>query len=154
MSVEFVSHSPEQTAQLAERVAAVLHSGDVILYEGEMGAGKTAFTKGLAAALGIKEAVTSPTFALVNEYHDGVMPLFHFDLYRIEGYDDLYAIGFFDYLDRGGIIAAEWSENIEGLERELENVTKIRIEKLGESDRRFIISGKAAEALGSGQEGE
>lgn len=154
MSVEFVTHSPEQTAQLAERVAAALRSGDVILYEGEMGAGKTAFTKGLAAALGIKEAVTSPTFALVNEYHDGVMPLFHFDLYRIEGYDDLYAIGFFDYLDRGGIIAAEWSENIEGLERELENVTKIRIEKLGESDRRFIISGKAAQALGSGQEGE
>lgn len=154
MSVEFVTHSPEQTAQLAERVAAALHSGDVILYEGEMGAGKTAFTKGLAAALGITEAVTSPTFALVNEYHDGVMPLFHFDLYRIEGYDDLYAIGFFDYLDRGGIIAAEWSENIEGLERELENVTKIRIEKLGESDRRFIISGKAVQALGSGQEGE
>ena len=154
MSVEFVTHSPEQTAQLAERVAAALRSGDVILYEGEMGAGKTAFTKGLAAALGITEAVTSPTFALVNEYHDGVMPLFHFDLYRIEGYDDLYAIGFFDYLDRGGIIAAEWSENIEGLERELENVTKIRIEKLGESDRRFIISGKAAQALGTGQEGE
>lgn len=154
MSFEFVSHSPEQTAQLAERVAAALCAGDVILYEGEMGAGKTAFTKGLAAALGVKQAVTSPTFALVNEYHDGALPLFHFDLYRIGDYDDLYAIGFFDYLDRGGIIAAEWSENIEGLEQELENVTKIRIEKLGDSDRRFIISGKAAEALGAGQESE
>ena len=84
-----------------------------------MGAGKTTFTKGLAAALGITDPVTSPTFALVNEYTEGRLPLFHFDLYRIDSYDDLYAIGFLDYLDRGGIIAAEWSENIEGLEQEL-----------------------------------
>ena len=139
MSVEFVSHSPEQTAQLAESVAAALHSGDVILYEGEMGAGKTAFTKGLAAALGIKEPVTSPTFALVNEYHDGALPLFHFDLYRIDNYDDLYAIGFFDYLDRGGILAVEWSENIPGLADELENVWTVDIVKNGENSREITI---------------
>lgn len=146
--IEFVSDSPGQTAQLAAKVACALRAGDVLLYEGDMGAGKTTFTKGLAAALGIKQAVTSPTFALVNEYLDGSVPLFHFDLYRIGSYDDLYAIGFFDYLDRGGIIAAEWSENIEGLEDELENVSRIRIEKLGENTRRFIISGRIEEALG------
>ena len=146
--IEFVSDSPEQTAQLAAKAACALRAGDVLLYEGDMGAGKTTFTKGLAAALGIKQAVTSPTFALVNEYLDGSVPLFHFDLYRIGSYDDLYAIGFFDYLDRGGIIAAEWSENIEGLEEELENVSRIRIEKLDENTRRFIISGRIEDALG------
>lgn len=146
--IEFVSDSPEQTAQLAAKAACALRAGDVLLYEGDMGAGKTTFTKGLAAALGIKQAVTSPTFALVNEYLDGSVPLFHFDLYRIGSYDDLYAIGFFDYLDRGGIIAAEWSENIEGLEEELENVSRIRIEKLDENTRRFIISGRIENALG------
>ena len=112
MSVEFVTHSPEQTAQLAERVAAALHSGDVILYEGEMGAGKTAFTKGLAAALGITEAVTSPTFALVNEYRRGTRPVFHFDMYRIQDDDELYSSGFYDYESRGGYCLAEWCENI------------------------------------------
>lgn len=146
--IEFVSESPAQTAQLAAKAACALRAGDVLLYEGDMGAGKTTFTKGLAAALGIKQAVTSPTFALVNEYLDGSVPLFHFDLYRIGSYDDLYAIGFFDYLDRGGIIAAEWSENIEGLEEELENVSRIRIEKLDENTRRFIISGRIEDALG------
>ena len=146
--IEFVSDSPEQTAQLAAKVACALRAGDVLLYEGDMGAGKTTFTKGLAAALGIKQAVTSPTFALVNEYLDGSVPLFHFDLYRIGSYDDLYAIGFFDYLALVQVIAAEWSENIEGLEDELENVSRIRIEKLGENTRRFIISGRIEESLG------
>lgn len=144
---EYITHSPQQTMQLAAALAAVLGAGDVLLYEGDMGAGKTRFTKGLAAALGIKEEVTSPTFALVNEYLDGRLPLFHFDLYRIDSYDDLYAIGFFDYLDRDGIIAAEWSENIEGLEMELEKVTKVRIEKLGDNDRRILISGRAEGAI-------
>ena len=111
-----------------------------------MGAGKTTFTKGLAAALGITDPVTSPTFALVNEYTEGRLPLFHFDLYRIDSYDDLYAIGFLDYLDRGGIIAAEWSENIEGLEQELagdssRTIMKIRIEKTGENERRIKVRG-------------
>lgn len=118
----------------------------MILYEGDMGAGKTTFTKGLAAALGITDPVTSPTFALVNEYTEGRLPLFHFDLYRIDSYDDLYAIGFLDYLDRGGIIAAEWSENIEGLEQELSGdstrtIMKISIEKTGENERRIKVRG-------------
>lgn len=137
---EYVTHSEQETARAAAEIAAQLKAGDIILYRGEMGAGKTAFTKGIAKQLGITEPVTSPTFALVNEYY-GRLPLFHFDLYRIDCYDDLYAIGFFDYLDRGGIIAAEWSENIEGLSQELENVISVDIEKLGENDRRITVSG-------------
>lgn len=109
--VEYISRSPEDTARISAEIATQLRAGDIILYEGDMGAGKTTFTKGLAAALGITDPVTSPTFALVNEYTEGRLPLFHFDLYRIDSYDDLYAIGFLDYLDRGGIIAA-------GVERE------------------------------------
>ncbi|MGN0649900.1 MAG: tRNA (adenosine(37)-N6)-threonylcarbamoyltransferase complex ATPase subunit type 1 TsaE [Oscillospiraceae bacterium] len=137
---EYITHSEQETAQAAAEIAQRLHAGDIILYKGEMGAGKTAFTKGIAKQLGITEPVTSPTFALVNEY-EGRLPLFHFDLYRIDSYDDLYAIGFFDYLDRGGIIAAEWSENIEGLSEELENVISITIDKLGENDRKITVCG-------------
>lgn len=144
--VEYLSKSPEDTARIAAEIASQLRAGDIILYEGDMGAGKTTFTKGLAAALGITDPVTSPTFALVNEYTEGRLPLFHFDLYRIDSYDDLYAIGFLDYLDRGGIIAAEWSENIEGLEQELSGdstrtILKIRIEKSGENERRIKVGG-------------
>ena len=91
--VEYISRSPEDTARISAEIATQLRAGDIILYEGDMGAGKTTFTKGLAAALGITDPVTSPTFALVNEYTEGRLPLFHFDLYRIDSYDDLYAIG-------------------------------------------------------------
>lgn len=139
---EFLSHSPEETAKIAFDFAQKLSGGDVILYEGDLGAGKTAFTKGIAAALGIEDAVTSPTFAVVNEY-EGKIPLFHFDLYRIESYDDLYSIGFFDYLARGGIMACEWSENIPDLAADLDDgkrsVYTIRIEKTGDSERRIAV---------------
>lgn len=137
----FITNSEQETRAAALDVAKRLKIGDVILYEGEMGAGKTAFTKGLAEFFGTDEEVTSPTFALVHEY-PGRVPIFHFDLYRISGYDDLYAVGFFDYLDRGGIIAAEWSENVPGLEDDLENVVKIRIEKLSENGRKITITGE------------
>lgn len=139
--VEFVTNGAEETISVAEKIAEKLNSGDIILYEGDMGAGKTHFTKGIAKYLGVEDEVTSPTFALVNEYQ-GSLPLFHFDLYRIESYDDLYAIGFFDYLDRGGIIAAEWSENISQLKAELGEVITVRIEKLSENGRKITISGK------------
>ncbi len=138
---EYITNSVEETIAAAEEVAASLSAGDVLLYEGDMGAGKTHFTKGIAKYLGIEDEITSPTFALVNEY-EGSMPLFHFDLYRIESYDDLYAIGFFDYLDRGGIIAAEWSENISELKAELDNVITVRIDKLSENSRKITVSGK------------
>lgn len=139
--VEFVTNGAEETIAAAEKIAEKLNSGDIILYEGDMGAGKTHFTKGIAKYLGVEDEVTSPTFALVNEYQ-GSLPLFHFDLYRIESYDDLYAIGFFDYLDRGGIIAAEWSENISQLKAELGEVITVRIEKLSENGRKITVSGK------------
>lgn len=139
--MEFITNSERETRDAAFEVAKSLKVGDVILYEGEMGAGKTAFTKGLAEYFGTDEEVTSPTFALVHEY-PGRVPIFHFDLYRISGYDDLYAVGFFDYLDRG-IIAAEWSENVPGLENELENVVKIRIEKLSENGRKITVTGES-----------
>lgn len=137
---EFITKSEEETLAAAAELAKSLKAGDVILYSGEMGAGKTAFTKGIARCLEVDDEVTSPTFALVHEY-SGRIPLFHFDLYRINGYDDLYAVGFFDYLDRGGIIAAEWSENVEGLESELGGVIKIHIEKLSENERKITVTG-------------
>lgn len=136
----FRTYNESETQALAKRLAERLKPGDVILYTGDLGAGKTAFTKGLADFFGSTEQVTSPTFALVNEY-PGRVPIFHFDLYRISGFDDLYAIGFFDYLDRGGILAVEWSENVPELETELENVVKIGIEKLGENEREITVLG-------------
>lgn len=139
--MEIVTKSEEDTRLFAQKIATFLHAGDIILYSGEMGAGKTAFTKGLAEYFGTEEEVTSPTFALVHEYPARV-PIFHFDLYRIADYDELYAIGFFDYLDRGGILAVEWSENIPELEDELENVVKIGIEKISEYERKITVSGK------------
>ena len=138
---EFITNSVEETLAAAAEVAAQLSAGDIILYEGDMGAGKTHFTKGIAKFLNVDDEVTSPTFALVNEY-SGDLPLFHFDLYRIDSYDDLYAIGFFDYLDRDGIIAAEWSENIAELKEELGEVITVCIEKLSETGRKITVSGK------------
>lgn len=139
---EYISNSAADTEKIAFDLAKTLNAGDIILYEGDLGAGKTTFTKGIAKALGIKDVVTSPTFALVNEYY-GEIQLFHFDLYRIETFDDLYAIGFFDYLDRG-IIAAEWSENIPALAEELNDgnraVYTVRIEKTGDESRKILIS--------------
>lgn len=140
-TIEFITNGEQETRAAAYETAKRLERGDVILYEGEMGAGKTAFTKGLAEFFGTESEVTSPTFALVHEY-SGRVPIFHFDLYRISGYDDLYAVGFFDYLDGGGIIAVEWSENVPGLEDELENVVKIRIEKLSEDGRKITVTGE------------
>lgn len=138
--MERVTKSENETRAFAKEVAEKLRAGDVILYSGEMGAGKTAFTKGLAEYFGTEEEVTSPTFALVHEYPARI-PIFHFDLYRISGFDELYAVGFYDYLDRGGIIAVEWSENVPDLEDELENVIKVCIEKLSENERRITVSG-------------
>lgn len=142
--MEIVTKSEEDTRLFAQKIAAYLQAGDIILYSGEMGAGKTAFTKGLAEYFGTEEEVTSPTFALVHEYPARV-PIFHFDLYRIADYDELYAIGFFDYLDRGGILAVEWSENIPELADELENVININIQKLSENERRITVTGKGIE---------
>ena len=111
---KYISDSPEKTEELGRLLAEKLKGGEVIAYRGGLGMGKTCFTRGVAGGLGFKGAVTSPTFALINEYIGGRLPLYHFDMYRVSGWDDLYSTGFFDYLETGGVIAAEWSENIEG----------------------------------------
>lgn len=107
-----ISHSPEQTEQIACELAGTLRAGDVVALRGGLGAGKTAFVRGLAKGLGVTGEVASPTFALVHE-HEGRIPLYHFDMYRVTTLDDLYSTGFFDYLDSGAVLAVEWSENIQ-----------------------------------------
>ena len=112
MSV-YITNSPEETEELGLKLAKSLKGGEVVAFRGGLGMGKTCFTRGLARGLGFKGDVTSPTFALINEYIGGRLPLYHFDMYRISGWEDLYSTGFFDYIEQGGVIAAEWSENIE-----------------------------------------
>ena len=112
--MEYWSNSTQETEALGERLAACLRPGDVIAYTGDLGAGKTAFTRGLARGLGVSERVTSPTFTLVNEYEGGRLPLFHFDLYRMGSSEELFDIGWEDYLARGGVCAVEWSEHAAG----------------------------------------
>lgn len=109
--MQFVSHSTQETEQFGEEVAKSLRGGDVLAFTGSLGMGKTAFTRGLARGLGCRGRVTSPTFTIVNEY-DGKTPLFHFDMYRLGSSDELFDIGWDDYLARGGVCAVEWSENV------------------------------------------
>ncbi len=109
----YVTNSEEETQKLGERLAAKLAPGTVIAFTGDLGAGKTAFTRGLARGLGVNDRVTSPTFTIVNEYEGGRLPLFHFDMYRLGSSEELYDIGWEDYLARGGVCAVEWSENID-----------------------------------------
>ena len=113
MAEQFITHSPEETSALAQRLAQDLRGGEVIAFTGGMGAGKTAFTRGLARGLGIGERVSSPTFTVVNEYEGGRLPLFHFDMYRLSSSEELYDIGWEDYLARGGVCAVEWSEIVD-----------------------------------------
>ena len=110
--MEYLSHNEAETEALGARLAAVLTPGTVVAYRGGLGMGKTAFTRGLAKGLGCAARVTSPTFTIVNEYEGGRLPLFHFDMYRLEDDDALFDIGWEDYLDRGGICAVEWSEQV------------------------------------------
>ena len=143
-----ITKSPEQTQLLGKKLAELLRPGDVIAYYGDLGAGKTAFTRGLAAGLGIREAVTSPTYTIVNEYLSGRMPLFHFDMYRLSSSEELFDIGWEDYLARGGVCAVEWSENVADA---LTDAISITIEKdPAQLDwRKITIEGGARfEALG------
>lgn len=110
--MEYLSHSPEETERIGEMLGRQLHGGTVLALRGGLGMGKTAFTRGLARGLGCTGRVTSPTFTIVNEYEGGRLPLFHFDMYRLRDADDLFDIGWEDFLRRGGICAVEWSENI------------------------------------------
>lgn len=135
---EFITNSPAETENLGAALGKLLPAGTVLAYRGDLGAGKTAFTRGLARGLGCNELVTSPTYTIVNEYLGGRLPLFHFDMYRLRSSEDLWDIGWEDYLERGGICAVEWSENVADA---LEDALTITIEKLGETSRRITLEG-------------
>ena len=136
--MKFITHSPEETEKVGQALGAVLTPGTILAYEGDLGAGKTAFTRGLARGLGASETVTSPTYTIVNEYLSGRLPLFHFDMYRLSSSDDLWDIGWEDYLERGGVCAVEWSENVRDA---MEDAIVVRIEKTGEDSRCITIEG-------------
>jgi len=134
--MQITTHSADETQALGQKLASRLASGDVIAYFGDLGAGKTAFTRGLAQGLGITDPVTSPTYTIVNEYLSGRIPLFHFDMYRLSSSDELFDIGWEDYLSRGGVCAVEWSENVEDA---LQDAIRVTIEKdADEPDTRHI----------------
>lgn len=136
---KFISKSACETEKIAENLANLLKGGEVIAFKGELGAGKTCFVRGLAKGLGFTGAVTSPTFALVNEYLGGRLPLYHFDMYRVNSWEDLYSTCYFEYMDMKGIMAVEWSENIENA---LNNDTVyVTINKLDENSREIEITG-------------
>lgn len=138
---EFISESYEQTLQFASDFAKSVPSGSVIGFIGGLGMGKTAFTSGFVKGLGIDAEVSSPTFAICNEYIGENARVYHFDMYRIENWDDLYSTGYFDYLNDDSYILAEWSENIFGALPD--DAIIIEIEKLGENSRKFYIKEKS-----------
>ena len=139
--MQYITNSPGETEAIGAALGNIIKPGTVIAYRGDLGAGKTAFTRGLARGLGCTEIVTSPTYTIVNEYLGGRVPLFHFDMYRLRSSDDLFDIGWDDYLDRGGVCAVEWSENVDDA---MEDAIYITIEKLGEDSRRITLEGGSA----------
>ena len=141
--MHYITHSPEDTEKLGAALAQRLQPGTIIAYTGDLGAGKTAFTRGLAKGLGYTQPVTSPTYTIVNEYLGGRLPLFHFDMYRLASSDDLWDIGWEDYLERGGVCAVEWSENVADA---MEDAIRVDIAKLSDDAREITIEGENANA--------
>ncbi len=138
MNNVFVSNSPNETKKIAADLAATLCGGEVIAFYGDLGLGKTCFTTGLAEGLGFTGEVSSPTFAIINEYLGGRLNLYHFDMYRVSGWDDLYSTGYFEYMESGGVLAVEWSENIETALPD--DTIKITIKRIDETKREITIS--------------
>ncbi len=133
-----ITHSPEETIEFGKEIGAKLRGGDVIAFVGGLGAGKTTFTRGLAIGMGLGDEVTSPTFALVNEYR-GKINLYHFDMYRIMNAESLETTGFYDYMSDDNVLAIEWSENIKDcLDR---NTIYITINRIDDDTREIIIDG-------------
>ncbi len=130
------TNNEKETEAVGEELGKTLKPGGVVAFYGGLGAGKTAFIRGLARGLGVTARVTSPTFTIVNEY-PGPIPLFHFDMYRIAGSDELFEIGWEDYIERGGVCAVEWSENVEDVF--FPGTVTVRIEKLGDTERKIEI---------------
>ena len=139
--MEIITNSPAETEAVGAALARVLKPGMVIAYRGGLGAGKTAFTRGLAHGLGYTDSVTSPTYTIVNEYLGGRLPLFHFDMYRLASSDDLWDIGWEDYLERGGVCAVEWSENVE---EAMEDAITVTITRLDDETRKITVEGGEA----------
>ena len=141
--MEFITNSPEETEKIGAAIGKIIPAGTVLAYRGDLGAGKTAFTRGLARGLGFTEAVTSPTYTIVNEYLGGRLPLFHFDMYRLSSADDLFDIGWEDYLQRGGVCAVEWSENVADA---MQGAISVRIGRDSDEQRTIIIEGGGLDA--------
>ena len=137
--MERYSASEQDTEALGRALVQRLQPGAVVAFTGDLGAGKTAFVRGMAQGLGIPQRVTSPTFTIVNEYEGGRLPLFHFDMYRLNSADDLFDIGWEDYLSRGGVCAVEWSENV--MDALPEDTVWVRIAREGDTGRSITIEG-------------
>ncbi len=133
----YISNSPAETKKIAADLASTLSGGEVIAFYGDLGQGKTCFVTGLAEGLGFNGEVSSPTFAIINEYIGGKFDLYHFDMYRVSGWDDLYSTGYFEYMESGGVLAVEWSENIENALPD--NTIKVTIKRLDETSRKIVI---------------
>ena len=134
----FLTNSPSETESIGAALGKIVPPGTILAYRGGLGAGNTAFTRGLARGLGCTDMVTSPTYTIVNEYLTGRLPLFHFDMYRLASSDDLWDIGWEDYLERGGVCAVEWSENVADA---MEEAVFVTIEKLDADARRITVEG-------------
>jgi len=142
--MKIITNSENETVREGEKLGLMLKPGDIVALHGELGAGKTAFTRGIAAGLGISSSVSSPTFTIVNEY-PGDVPLFHFDMYRLESENELFDVGWYDYHDRGGVCVVEWSEKVPGAF--MPDTIFVQIENLGDESRclEIIIPGGETE---------
>lgn len=134
-----VTSSPEETIEFAKRIGTMLRGGDILAYRGGLGAGKTTFTRGLALGMGLPDDVSSPTFALVNEYRNEKITMYHFDMYRIMNAEALETTGFYDYMSEDSVIVCEWSENISDCLPD--GTITITIERLGENEREITVEG-------------
>ena len=142
-----ITRSPEETIALGEKIGALLRGGEVIAYRGGLGAGKTTITRGISLGMGLGDEVTSPTFALVNEYTGGKLSLYHFDMYRITSAEDLETAGFYDFMNEHSVIAAEWSENI--ADELPDDAIYIDIVRIDDDTREITITGdERFEAIG------
>lgn len=135
--MEIITNSPLETEEFAAKFSESLKGGEIIAFKGSMGMGKTCFTRGLAHGLGFDGQVTSPTFALVNEYIGGRLSVYHFDMFRIDTWEDLYSSGWFDYIEMGGVAVAEWSENIE--EALPDDVITVEISRIDDNKRKIVL---------------
>lgn len=137
MNNVYTSDSPAETKNIAIRLSTELQGGETIAFYGDLGSGKTCFVTGLAQGLGFTGEVSSPTFAIINEYLGGRLNLYHFDMYRVSSWEDLYSTGFFDYLQEGGVLAVEWSENIESALPD--DAIRVKIERIDDNVRRITV---------------